>query len=74
MSHTMKIWERIIEARLRDRLQLSKQQLWIYARKGNNRCHVCLNAFDSMIPNWGSEYVCNFESCKILFFSLNYFY
>ena len=26
MSHTMKIWERIIEARLRDRLEISKQQ------------------------------------------------
>ena len=26
MSHTMKIWERIIEARLRDRVVISKQQ------------------------------------------------
>ena len=26
MSHTMKIWERIIEARLRDRVEISKQQ------------------------------------------------
>ena len=26
MSHTMKIWERIIKARLRDRVEISKQQ------------------------------------------------
>ena len=26
MSHTMKVWERIIEARLRDRVEVSKQQ------------------------------------------------
>ena len=26
MSHTMKVWKRIIEARLRDRVEISKQQ------------------------------------------------
>ena len=26
MSHTMKLWERIIETRLRDRVEISKQQ------------------------------------------------
>ena len=26
MSHTIKVWERIIEARLRDRVEISKQQ------------------------------------------------
>ena len=26
MSHTMKIWERVIKARLRNRVQISKQQ------------------------------------------------
>ena len=26
MSHTMKVWERIIEARIRDRIEISKQQ------------------------------------------------
>ena len=26
MSHTMKVWDRIIEARLRDRVEISKQQ------------------------------------------------
>ena len=37
----MKESERIIEARLRDRVEMSKQQ-WIYAMKGNHRCHACL--------------------------------
>ena len=44
MSHTMKIWERIIEARLRDRDQYTG--IWIYSRKGNYRCHVCLKNVD----------------------------
>ena len=26
MSHTMKVWERIIETRLRDRVEINKQQ------------------------------------------------
>ena len=34
MSHTMKIWERIIEARLRDRVEISKQQHEFMPRKG----------------------------------------
>ena len=42
MSHTMKVREKIIETRLRDRVEISKTAIWIYARKGNHRCHVCL--------------------------------
>ena len=34
MSHTMKIWERIIEARLRDRVAISKQQYGFMPGKG----------------------------------------
>ena len=33
MSHTMKVWERIIEARLRDRVEISKQQYGFMPRK-----------------------------------------
>ena len=33
MSHTMKIWERIIEARLRDSVEISKQQYGFMAGK-----------------------------------------
>ena len=34
MSHTMKIWERIIEARLKDRVEISKQQYEFMPGKG----------------------------------------
>ena len=34
MSHTMKIGKRIIEARLRDRVEISKQQYGFMPRKG----------------------------------------
>ena len=34
MSHIMKVWERIIEARLRDRVEISKQQFEFMPGKG----------------------------------------
>ena len=34
MSHTMKIWEKIIEARLRDRVEISKPQYGFMPGKG----------------------------------------
>ena len=34
MSHKMKVWERIIEARLRDRMEISKQQYGFMPGKG----------------------------------------
>ena len=33
MSHTIKVWERIIETRLRDRVEISKQQYEFIAGK-----------------------------------------
>ena len=45
MSHTMKVWERIIETRLRDQ----QTAIWIYARKGNHRCHVCSKNVDGKV-------------------------
>ena len=36
VSHTMKIWERIIEARLRDRVEISKQQYGFMPGKETN--------------------------------------
>ena len=38
MSHTMKVWERIIEARLRDRLEISKHQYEFMSGKGITDC------------------------------------
>ena len=34
MSHKMKVWERIIETRLRDRVEISKQQYGFMPEKG----------------------------------------
>ena len=34
MSHKMKVWERIIETRLRDRVEISKQKYGFMPRKG----------------------------------------
>ena len=42
MSHTMKVWERIIEARLRDRVEISKQQYGFMPGKGTTNAMFCL--------------------------------
>ena len=34
MSHTMKVWKKIIEARLRNRMKISKQQYGFMPGKG----------------------------------------
>ena len=34
MSHTIKVWERIIEARLKDRVEINKQQYGFIPGKG----------------------------------------
>ena len=49
MSHTMKIWERIIEARLKDKVEISKRQYGFNARKGNYRCHVWHRNVDGIV-------------------------
>ena len=36
ICHTMKIWKRIIEARLRDRVEISKQQYGFMPKKGTS--------------------------------------
>ena len=42
MSHTMKIWERIIETRLRVRVEISKQQYGIMPGKGTTNAMFAL--------------------------------
>ena len=42
MSHTMKIWERIIEARLKDRVEISKQQYKFMPGKGTTNAMFAL--------------------------------
>ena len=38
MSHTMNVWERIIETRLKDRVEISKQQYGFMPGKGTMLC------------------------------------
>ena len=58
MSHTMKVWERIFEARLRYKVNISKRYkvsisiiraIWIYVSKGNHRCDVCFKNVDRKV-------------------------
>ena len=42
MSHTMKVWERIIETRLRDRVEISKQQYGFMPEKGTTNAMFAL--------------------------------
>ena len=40
MSHTMKLWERVIEARLRKEVRVAEQQFGFYAWKEYYRCNI----------------------------------
>ena len=42
MSHTMKVWERIIETRLRDRVEVSKQHYRFMTGKGTTDAMLAL--------------------------------
>ena len=42
MSHIMKVWERIIEARLRDRVEISRQQYGFMPEKGTTNAMFAL--------------------------------
>ena len=45
----MKISERIIEARLKGRVEISKQKYGFMSGKANYRCHVCLKNVDGKV-------------------------
>ena len=42
MSHRMKVWEKIIEARLKDRVEISKQQYGFMPGKGTTNAMFAL--------------------------------
>ena len=43
MSHTMKVWEKAIEARLRDRVEIRKQQYgYMPGKETNDAMFACL--------------------------------
>ena len=45
----MKVWERIIEARLRDNVEISKQQYGFMPGKEIIQCHVCHKNVDGKV-------------------------
>ena len=49
INHAIKIWEKIIEARLKDRVQISKQLFMDLCQERNYRCHVFLKNVDGKV-------------------------
>ena len=60
MSHTMKIWERIIEARLRDRVEIGKQQYGFMPGKETTNAMFALRMLIEMYRKGQRELHCVF--------------
>ena len=45
----MKIWEKIIEARISDKVKISEQQYGFMPGNGNYRYHVCFKNVDKKV-------------------------
>ena len=60
MSHTMKIWERIIESRLRDRVEISKQQYGFKPGKGTTDAMFALRMLMEKYREGQRELYCVF--------------
>ena len=54
----MKVWERIIEARLRDRVEISKQQYEFMPGKGTNDAMFALRMLMEKYREGQSVYLC----------------
>ena len=64
MSHTMKVWERIIEARLRDRVEISKQQFEVTPGKGTTDAVFALRMLMEKYREGQRELYCVFADLK----------
>ena len=64
MSHTMKVWERIIEARLRDRVEISKQQYGFMPGKGTTDLMFALRLLMEKYREVQRELHCVFVDLK----------
>ena len=64
MSHTMKVWERIIEARLKDRVEISKQQYGFMPGKGTNDAMFALRMLMEKYREGQRELYCVFVDLK----------
>ena len=60
MSHTMKVWERIIETSLRDRVEISKQQYGFMPGKGTTDAMFALRMLMEMYREGQRELHCVF--------------
>ena len=49
MSHTMKLWERVVEARLRVEVSICRQQYGFMPKKEYYRCSVCSEDVDTEV-------------------------
>ncbi len=47
ISHTMKIWERIIDRRLREETSIGEEQFGFMPSRGTTECHICSEAGES---------------------------
>ena len=64
MSHTMKVWERIIETRLRDRVEISKQQYGFMPGKGTTDAMFALRMLMEKYRKCQKELHCVFVDLK----------
>ena len=64
MSHTMKVWERIIETRLRDRVEISKQQYGFMPGKGTTDAMFALRMLMEKYKEGQRELHCVFVSLR----------
>ena len=49
MSHTMKLWERVVEARLREEVSICEQQCGFMAKKEYDRCSIYFEDADRKV-------------------------
>ena len=64
ISHTMKIWEKIIKARLRDRVEISKQQYEFMSGKGTTDAMFTLRMLTEKYREGQREFHCVFGDLK----------
>ena len=49
MTHTMKLWERVLEARLRTEVTIREQQYGFVPKKRTNRCSISFEDVDGEV-------------------------
>ena len=65
MSHKIKVWERIIESRLRDRVEINKQQYGFTPGKGTTDAMFALRMLMEKYRKGQRELHCLFMDLKL---------